>query len=316
MVDTFDEEENLWRAARHPSLMQHIVVIGKTGQLARALADRAASHNVQLTCYGREDCDLSETTAAIEAFAENLPECDGIIIAAAYTAVDKAEDDQNTAQQVNGIAPGVFAKECARRDIPLIHISTDYVFPGNGTAPLKPSDPTDPINAYGSSKLAGEKAVQDSGARAAILRTSWVFDGTGKNFMTTMLRLAQDRDALNIVADQIGRPTFAGHLADASLIAVKKLIADNSMKGGLYHVSGSDQPVSWAEFADAIFTQAIEHIPHTMQVTYIPAAQYPTPAKRPAYSVLDISAFERDFNIALPSWKTGLEEAFQDWKSN
>ncbi len=316
MVDAPHEEKDLWRTSRHPSLMQHIVVIGKTGQLARALVDRAAQHNIRLSSYGRKACNLSGSSETIKAFATTLPDCDGLIIAAAYTAVDAAEDDFETAQQVNGVAPGIFAQECANRAIPLVHISTDYVFPGDGHEPLKPNTPTDAINAYGKSKLAGELAVQASSARHAILRTSWVFDGTGKNFMTTMLRLAQGRDTLSVVADQIGRPTFAGHLADAAITAIKKLINTPAYKGGTYHVSGTGQPVSWAQFADAIFTQAISHIPHTMQVNYIPASEYPTPAKRPSYSVLDTASFERDFSCELPDWQQGLGEAFQDWASN
>lgn len=293
--------------------MHHIVVIGKTGQLARGLADRAADHNVKITAFGRSDCDLASSTEIISEFAARLPDCDGIIIAAAYTAVDNAENETGTAMQVNGVAPGIFAGECVKRSIPLVHVSTDYVFPGNGTEPVSPNTPTDPLNAYGMSKLSGELAVINSGARAAILRTAWVFDGTGKNFMTTMLRLAASRNALSIVADQIGRPTYAPHLADACLTAIKKLIKKTDFKGGLYHASGSGISVSWAEFADAIFTRAIKHIPHTMHVTYIPASNYPTPAKRPAYSVLDLSHFEETFDHPLPDWQDGLDLAYAKW---
>lgn len=295
--------------------MKHVIVIGKTGQLARALQSRADNHNVKVSAYGRSGCDLASDTKALETFAQNLPGCDGLIIAAAYTAVDKAEDETQIAQQVNGTAPGVFASECAKRNIPLVHISTDYVFPGNGKRPLSPEDATDPINAYGASKLAGETSVRSSNARAAILRTSWVFDGDGANFMTTMLRLAKGRSELGIVADQIGRPTYAGHLADASFAALKKLMGEPSFNGGTYHVSGTGNPVSWAEFADAIFAIAVDHIPHTMKVNYIPATDYPTPAKRPAYSVLDVSSFEQSFGHTLPDWHEGLEAAYKVWQT-
>jgi len=293
--------------------MKHVVVIGKTGQLAQALAQRAKNHGVKITGFGRADCDLSENSEILQAFAKGLPACDGLIIAAAYTAVDTAETD-DAALQVNGVAPGIFADECRKRGIPLVHISTDYVFPGDATNPIHPSTPTDPLNAYGESKLAGELAIENSGARAAILRTSWVFDGSGKNFMTTMLRLAQTRDTLSVVADQIGRPTYAGHLADASLAAIKKLMDEPEFKGGTFHVSGTGEPVSWAEFADAIFTIAVAHIPHTMTVNYIPASEYPTPAKRPAYSVLDISGFEDTFDHQMSDWQAGLKEAFSEWE--
>ena len=293
--------------------MQHFVVIGKTGQLARALAARAGQHSVKLSLFGREDCDLASDIETLKAFAASLPDCDGIIIAAAYTAVDTAETDKETAHQVNGIVPGIIAETCRARNIPLVHLSTDYVFPGNGKNPLRPDDPTNPINTYGASKLAGENAVTKSGARAAILRTSWVFDGTGKNFMTTMLRLAKVRDTLSVVADQIGRPTYAGHLAEAALIALKKLTSEPDFEGGIFHVSGSGDPISWAEFADAIFASAVAHIPHTMQVNYIPASDYPTPAKRPSYSVLNISDFETTFSVTLPNWQNGLEAALTAW---
>lgn len=294
-------------------MQAHVIVIGKTGQLARALLRNATHHDVKITSFGREDCDLSSPRSVIAKFAKDMPACDGVIIAAAYTAVDAAEEDQETANQVNAVVPGIFADECVARNIPIVHISTDYVFPGNGTRPLKPEDPTDPINAYGASKLGGETAVTASKARHAILRTSWVFDGTGKNFMTTMLRLAQSRNSLTVVADQIGRPTYAGHLADASLSALNRLISDREFSGGTYHVSGTGPVISWADFADAIFTHGVAHIPHTMQIGRIPSIDYPTPAKRPAYSVLNTNSFEQDFNHILPSWKAGLDAAFIEW---
>ncbi|NNE57227.1 MAG: dTDP-4-dehydrorhamnose reductase [Hellea sp.] len=292
--------------------MKHIIVIGKTGQLARALAARAKAHNVKIKSYSRRDCDFSAPDDVIVKFAYDIPECDGIIIAAAYTQVDKAEDERDIAFRVNSAMPRIIAEVCASREIPLIHISTDYVFPGDGDRPLLPSDTTIPINTYGASKLAGEKAVLFSGARAAILRTSWVFDGTGINFMTTMLRLAKTRDTLNVVADQIGRPTYAGHLADASFVALNKMIDDPDFDGGIYHVSGTGPPISWADFADAIFTVAVEQIPHTMKVGRIPTSDYPTPAKRPSYSVLDTTEFETTFNHTLPNWQDGLADAYTE----
>jgi len=294
-------------------MTRHIVVIGKTGQLARALSAKAGQLGYEVTSYGREACDLSASEDEIRAFAKTLPQCEAIIMAAAYTAVDAAEDDIDAAFQVNGVAPGVFAELCHARSIPIIHVSTDYVFAGNAKAPLKPDEPTDPINAYGRSKLAGEQAVLKSGARAAILRTSWVFDGTGKNFLTTMLRLAQTRDQLSVVADQIGRPTYAGHLAGACFAALNMFIENERLQCGIYHVSGTGPEISWADFAKAIFSATKDTRAHVVNVTPIPSSDYPTPAKRPAYSVLDTSDFEQSFNMVLPSWHDGLTAALQAW---
>ncbi len=321
MVDAAHEEENLRRTSGHTGLMQHIVVIGKTGQLARALIARADAHNIKITAFGRSDCDLSADAETLRAFAGSLPECDGLIIAAAYTAVDHAEDDTDTALQVNGVAPGVFAKECAARNIPLVHISTDYVFPGDGETPLKPSDPTGPGNAYGASKLAGEKAIQASDVRAAILRTSWVYDGTepSKNFMKTMLGFARKYDQLTVVADQVGRPTNADDLADASLAAIGKMMHEPDFKGGIYHVSNTGIPVSWAGFARSIMALYAKKTGKHVSVKNINSDEafemFKQKARRPSYSVLDTTSFETEFDHKLPEWKTGLANAFIAWES-
>lgn len=301
--------------------MQHIVVIGRTGQLARALATRAADHNVKLTSFGRSDCDLASDENTLRAFASALPDCDALIIAAAYTAVDNAEDDTATARQVNGVAPGIFAAECKTRNIPLVHISTDYVFPGNGNAPLRPEDATGPSNAYGASKLAGETAIIASGARAAILRTSWVFDGTepSKNFMKTMLGFAGKYDQLTVVADQIGRPTFSSHLADASFAAAKKLLSEPDFSGGFYHVSNTGEPISWAEFARAIMALYAAKTGKEVSVKDLTSDEafemFKQKARRPNYSVLDTSSFEADFDHALPDWQSALADAFVQWEN-
>jgi len=295
---------------------RHIIVIGKTGQLARALTEQAAAFDCTVQSYDREACDLSASAAEIGAFAEKLPQCAGLILAAAYTAVDAAEDNEALALQVNAAAPEVFAKLCRARDIPMVHISTDYVFSGQGKAPIRPDTPTDPINVYGRSKLAGEAAIVNLGARAVVLRTSWVFDGGGQNFLTTMLRLGETRDTLSVVADQIGRPTYAGHLAQACLVALEKLIEDTNFQGGIYHISGSGAPISWAEFAQTIFVATQDTRAHDVKVEATPSSDYPTRARRPAYSVMDISAFERDFEMKLPSWEDGLAAALNKWRAN
>jgi len=296
-------------------MTKRVIVIGKTGQLARALMRESSRFNCQITAYGREDCDLSASVSKIKAFAENLPPCDGIIIAAAYTAVDAAEDDEATAFQVNAAAPEIFAKYCAARATPLVHISTDYVFSGEAVLSIKPNVQAAPINAYGRSKLAGEIAIANSKANAVILRTAWVFDGIAKNFLTTMLRLGAMREQITVVADQIGRPTYAGHLAQACLRALIKLIDTPNFQGGIYHVSGSGAEISWAGFAEAIFAATHESRAHKVIVKPIASDDYPTPAKRPAYSVLNISAFEQEFQMKMPDWKVGLEAALGEWHS-
>ncbi len=292
-----------------------IAIIGQSGQLARALIQQCANSSITATSYDRSALDLTADSEEIERFIDNL-ETDGVIIAAAYTAVDQAETDEATVFAVNAEAPAAIARACARRDISLVHVSTDYVFQGKADTPYTVEAPTQPINAYGRSKLAGEEAVIGAQARAAVLRTSWVYDGSGKNFMTTMLRLAQTRSELNVVADQIGRPTFTRHLADACLAVMKDLQSDESSTvRGIYHVTNSGPPISWADFAAAIFERAHEHLPHHMQVSPIPSRDYPTPAKRPAYSVLDLAKFESRFG-ALPHWREGLEQALKDWSEH
>lgn len=281
---------------RPSHVTQPHLTIGKTGQLARALS-RIDPGTV---CLPRHALDLTwpterlhaELTAAIKAHDPR-----GIVLAAAYTQVDTAETDRDTAFTVNAQAPGVIAQVCAERDLPLVHISTDYVFDGQSDQPWRVTDATAPLNVYGHTKLAGEQAVLATAARAAILRTSWVYDLTGRNFVTTMLRLAKDNRSLSIVDDQIGRPTFVDDLAQAALAALGHT--------GLYHVSGTGDPVSWAGFARAIFETA------KLDVTIEPvtSAAFPTAAERPAFSVLHTNRFETEI-APLPDWRDALARAF------
>lgn len=283
------------------------LVIGQSGQLARALKRRLPA----AVCLGRDALDLSHDAEVIRQSLDTALSAntyiDGIILAAAYTAVDNAETDGVTANAVNGYAPGIIAAYCAARNLPLVHVSTDYVFNGTGKQPYKPTDPTAPTNAYGRSKRQGELAVLESKATAAILRTSWVYDGTGKNFLTTMLRLAESRDTLGVVADQVGRPTYAVDLADACLAALKGL-KDDASAAGIYHVSNSGDAISWADFASAIFAAAGKD----MTVNGIATREYPTPATRPAWSLMDISDFEDRFDHALPEWSDGMARALTE----
>lgn len=291
----------------------NILVFGKTGQLARALAKQIRFYNCKAVFIDRATCDLSGTTDSIKKFIKNHHRLDAVIIAAAYTNVDLAETEPKKAFAVNEQACAAIATGCKELDIPLVHISTDYVFDGEGHEPYLPHHQTAPLGVYGASKLAGEKAISQSGCRAVILRTSWVFDGTGKNFLTTMLRLGKTHNNLRVVNDQIGRPTYAGHLAQATLTAVNSLIKQQPNITGIFHVSGSGAPLSWATFAEEIFLKSHE-INRPIKIIGIPSSEYPQPASRPKYSVLDLSLFEDMFDLTLPDWKLGLSEALNDRK--
>lgn len=278
-----------------------ILVFGQTGQVATSLA-----RDPDVTCLGRGDADLAEPETCAEAIRAARP--DAVINAAAYTAVDKAESEEAQATLVNGAAPGAMAVACADLGIPLVHISTDYVFDGRGTQPWQPDDPVSPLGAYGRSKLAGEVAVREAGCPHVILRTSWVYSATGANFVKTMLRLGAERDALTVVADQIGGPTPAPAIADACLAIARDLRSDPS-KSGTYHFSGAPD-VSWADFARAIFEVA----GLDCAVRDITTAEYPTPAARPANSRLDCTALEQAFAIARPDWRATLPEIVETLK--
>jgi dTDP-4-dehydrorhamnose reductase len=276
-----------------------ILVFGKMGQVARELQQVGI-----VITLSREEANLTDPQACADAVKRHAP--DAVINAAAYTAVDQAEDEEAVATVINGDAPRAMARACGELGIPFVHISTDYVFEGTGQAPWQPQDQTAPQNAYGRSKLVGETGIAESGAVYAILRTSWVVSAHGANFVKTMLRLSDTRDALNVVADQLGGPTPARDIAAACLQMVEQLIADPS-KSGTYHYSGAPD-VSWADFARAIFTQA----GRAVTVIPIPTTDYPTPAKRPLNSRMDCSATEQAFGIPRPDWRDGLKTVLQD----
>jgi dTDP-4-dehydrorhamnose reductase len=282
-----------------------ILVFGKTGQVARELQALAPPVASMIT-LGREEADLAmpgACSAAIEHYAPTA-----VINAAAYTAVDRAEDEEELATQINGAAPAEMAWTCAARDIPFVHLSTDYVFDGSGDAPRRPDDPAAPTSAYGRSKLAGEQGVVEVGGPYAILRTSWVFSAHGQNFVKTMLRLGAERDQLRVVADQIGGPTPAAAIARACLTIADQL-ADDPAKSGTYHFAGVPA-ASWADFARAIFAQA----GLVCDVADIGTADYPTPARRPANSRLDCRATKSMFGIKQPDWQDGLAAVLQELK--
>lgn len=275
-----------------------ILVFGKSGQVSRELARQA-----DVTALGREDCDLMQPGAAAQAIAEHAPSV--VINASAYTAVDRAEAETEAALRLNAQAPGEMARACATRGLPFLHISTDYVFDGSGTAPWAETDPVAPQNAYGQTKLEGEQAVRDSGAQALILRTSWVFSAHGTNFVKTMLRLSETRDHLSIVGDQVGGPTPAADIA-ATLLTCARAMREGQ-PGGTYHYAG--QPaVSWAGFAREIFCQAGK----TSVVEDIPTTAYPTPAQRPLNSRLDCAKLATDFNVNQPAWQDSLSRVLRE----
>lgn len=279
-----------------------LVVFGRTGQVARELAVRRPD----AVYLDRAAVDLSDPSSVAPALAPHLADADAVINAAAWTAVDKAEEAEDAARAINGESPGAMARACAAAGVPFVHVSTDYVFDGRGTDPRRPADPTAPLGAYGRTKLAGEEAVRAAGGTYAILRTSWVFSAYGSNFVTTMLRLSQTRDALTIVADQVGGPTPAAAIAEACL-RIAGALRDDPGLGGTYHFTGAPD-VSWADFARAIFDAA----GRSVAVTDIASAAYPTPAARPLNSRLDCAATRAAFGIERPDWRAHLRAILPD----
>lgn len=261
------------------------------------LVDGSACERIDLA-------DPDDLRAALDRIAPDL-----ILNAAAYTAVDRAEDEPGLAQRINGEAVGVLGAWAAQRHARVVHYSTDYVFDGAGTRPCRETDATHPLGAYGRSKLAGEAALRESGARHLIFRTAWVYASRGKNFLLTMLRLGVERDVLRVVDDQIGAPTPAGLIAEVTAQAVAQWCADETAdRDGIFNLVASGE-TSWCGFARAIFARAqaaglIERVP---KVEAIRTADYPTRAARPAYSVLDTSKLRHAFGVVLPDWQAALD---------
>jgi len=256
-----------------------ILLSGANGQLGRCFQDLVSKTDTVLA-FGSQELDISNLQAVLAVAEEFQP--DIIINAAAYTAVDKAESDAARAAAVNCHGSENLALAAKQVGARLVHVSTDYVFDGSGSVPYQETDAVNPLGVYGQTKLAGELLVQSVLPEAIIIRTAWVFSEYGNNFVKTMLRLAKDRPELGVVADQVGCPTYAGDIA----AAIIKLVAGNA-PGGIYHYCG-DRSVSWAEFAQAIFAEGESAgvLASQPKVNFISTEQYPTPAKRPAYSVL------------------------------
>lgn len=282
-----------------------VLLTGANGQLGRCVQDVFAGTGHELLALDRGALDIADAAAVQEAMAQYRP--DVILNAAAYTAVDKAESEPDEARAINSLAPGILAAAAKNVGAKLIHVSTDYVFDGGANIPYRETDLVNPQGIYGISKLEGEHAVQASGANCVILRTAWVFSEYGNNFLKTMLRLGAERSELSVVADQIGCPTYAGDIAKACL-AIVDAFRDGKPCYGIYHFAG-DEAVSWHGFASAIFIEAKRQgvLAQLPEVKAIATADYPTPAKRPPYSVLGTANLTNDYKVAPSNWRHGVE---------
>jgi dTDP-4-dehydrorhamnose reductase len=281
------------------------LVLGRVGQVSTEILRRAPAHGITVEALDVPELDFTDIEGSADLI--RATDADVIINAAAYTAVDKAESEEALAQLINADAPGAMARVAAERGIPFLHISTDYVFDGSGEGRFTTEDPTGPLGVYGATKLDGERQVAEAGGPHAILRTSWVFSAHGGNFVKTMLRLAETRDKLTIVGDQIGGPTPAADIAEAMLVLAK---AGPEAAGGLFHFAGAPD-TSWAGFAREIFAQA----GLSVEVEDIPTSAYPTPATRPLNSRLDCTRILEAHGIAQPDWRAGLAGILEELKS-
>jgi len=293
-----------------------ILLLGANGQLGREL-QRALAPLGTIVATTRSGvlpdgsaCEVADfdqpgsLTALLDRLRPSV-----VVNAAAYTAVDRAEEDRDAAFRANAEAPGVLAQWCAQAGVPLVHYSTDYVFDGQATRPYREDDATAPLGVYGASKLAGEDAIRAAGGRHLIFRTAWVYASHSANFLRTMLRVGADRDVLRVVADQVGTPTPAALIADVTVQALQH----GGGLSGTWHLTATGE-TSWHGFAEAIFTEAVAAgvLARAPTVEAITTAEYPTPARRPAYSHLDVAKLEKDFGVTLPRWQDGLKQVIAD----
>lgn len=292
-----------------------ILLLGKDGQVGWQLQRSLAPHGEVLAC-GRNECDLSDVAQIRSVIRTLKPSI--IVNATAYTAVDKAESEPDLARCINALAPGVMAEEAKLLSAMLVHYSTDYVYDGTKTTPYREADPTGPQSVYGQTKLAGEEAIRAAGGKSIIFRTSWVFGARGGNFVKTILRLAREKESLNVVADQVGSPTPAALIATVSGVALAMLKHGRLLEPGenrLYHLAAA-HPVSWCDFARTIVGLAGQAPGFDLRlkpeaIKAITTAEYPTPARRPANSRLDCSKLENDFGLQMPDWQPYLERMLQ-----
>ena len=284
-----------------------VLVTGRAGQVGAEVV-QALQGFAEVIAHDRSTLDLADPAQVAARVREARP--DAIVNAAAYTAVDQAETDAEAAQRVNALGPGVLAEEAKRTGAVLIHYSTDYVFDGTKAAPYVETDATNPLGTYGRTKLEGERAIAASGCDHLILRTSWVYGPHGRNFLLTMLRLGAQREELRIVDDQRGAPTSSAQLGRLTRALLEREPALRE-KGGVYHATAAGE-TTWRRFAEAIFAGAARRAGpafRTPRVVPITTAEYPTPARRPANSVLDNARLEQAFGVRLGDWREGLDEA-------
>ena len=281
------------------------LITGVSGQLGGAIAKSATANGAAVICPDRHQLDLANPES-IRAMVGS-GNINGVVNCAAYTAVDRAESEPDIALAINAIAPKILADECAKLKIPLLHVSTDYVFNGEKLAPYIEEDPVGPLGVYGLTKEAGERAIRASGVQHAIIRTAWLLNSSGSNFLTTMLRLAAERDELRVVSDQIGCPTSVEDLANA-LIVVTERLGDTS---GTWHFANNGQ-ASWYELAKHIFSYAEVRGSPGPRLTPIATSDYPTPAKRPQNSRLSSLKFQRDFGLKPRPWQNAVDGILAD----
>jgi dTDP-4-dehydrorhamnose reductase len=286
-----------------------ILLFGKIGQVGWELRRTLATMS-QLVCVDYPDVDLTSPDSIRQWIESSAP--DIIINAAAYTAVDNAETESTRAMKINGEAPGIMAVEAKKRGALLVHYSTDYVFDGSKTSPYVEEDAPNPLGAYGRTKLAGDQAIQQVGCEHLIFRLCWVYGARGGNFMLTMMRLAREREKLRVVQDQVGCPTWSRMIAETTALALKVTIqpAKTGPRQGVYHLCSSGQ-TSWHGFASAIVELMPAEGRKCREVEGIGSSEYPTPTKRPPYSVMSCDKLERDFGLRLPDWRESLGQVLE-----
>jgi dTDP-4-dehydrorhamnose reductase len=283
-----------------------ILLLGAGGQLGQEIIARAGELEIEVAARSRAQTDITEAGMVEAAVRQTRP--DIVVNAGAYTKVDKAESEPDQAFRVNATGPGVIAAACAIAGVPLIHISTDYVFDGTKSSPYVESDSTAPLGVYGASKLAGEEAVRGCHKKHLILRTSWVYGKYGANFLKTMLRLAGERSELKIVADQYGSPTSTADLAEVIFKLAPKLVAGGERTNwGTYHFTG-DGETNWCQFADEILRRREKWVGSRPTLTPITSAEYPTPARRPSNSVLSNDLFKTTFRLSARPWQQSVSD--------
>jgi dTDP-4-dehydrorhamnose reductase len=283
-----------------------IIITGANGQLGNEFRELATGYPAhEFIFFSRQELSIADAGSVRDVVSQH--NADWCVNCAAYTAVDKAESEQEIAMSVNATATGLLAKACAELGTRFIHISTDYVFDGSSSKPYREDDPTGPINVYGHSKLRGEQLALQHNPSGIIIRTSWVYSVYGNNFVKTMMRLMKDRESINVVSDQVGSPTYAADLAKAIMHIIESPAAQNAK--GIFNYSNEGQ-ISWHEFAMAIK----ELTGSNCSVNPIPSSQYPTPARRPQFSLLDKTKIRTTFNVKIPGWKDSLAHCIHKMK--